>query len=84
MNIHHTKHHQTYITNVNAALDKFPELKGLGLEGLNKAVGSDVIPKDVATAVRNNAGGHWCVHASSMRGCICVCVRARDHMPPPA
>lgn len=31
MNIHHTKHHNTYVTNLNAALDKFPELKDLGL-----------------------------------------------------
>lgn len=59
MTIHHTKHHQAYVTNVNAALDKFPELKSLGLVGLNQAVGSDKIPKDVATVVRNNGGGHW-------------------------
>ena len=59
MNIHHTKHHQTYVNNVNAALDKFPELKGLGLVDLNQAVGTDKIPAEVATAVRNNGGGHW-------------------------
>jgi len=59
MNIHHTKHHQAYITNLNNALDKFPELKTLGLVDLNKAVGSDAIPKDIATVVRNNGGGHW-------------------------
>lgn len=59
MTIHHTKHHQAYITNLNNALDKFPELKGLGLVDLNKAVGTDTIPKDVATVVRNNGGGHW-------------------------
>eukprot|EP00775_Hariotina_reticulata_P005699 gene5699-5938_t len=59
MNIHHTKHHQTYVNNLNAALDKFPELKDLGLVDINKAIGSDKIPADVATAVRNNGGGHW-------------------------
>ncbi|MEW5317520.1 MAG: hypothetical protein WDW38_008808 [Sanguina aurantia] len=59
MNIHHTKHHQTYINNINAALDKFPELKSLGIVDLNKAVSTDVIPKDIATIVRNNGGGHY-------------------------
>jgi Fe-Mn family superoxide dismutase len=51
MNIHHTKHHNAYVTNVNAALDKFPELKGLGLVDLNRAVGTDAVPAEVATAV---------------------------------
>lgn len=59
MNIHHTKHHQTYVNNLNAALDKFPELKDLGLVDLNKAVGTDKLPKDVATVIRNNGGGHY-------------------------
>lgn len=59
MNIHHTKHHQSYVTNVNAALASFPELKDLSLVELNKAVGSDKIPKDIATVLRNNGGGHW-------------------------
>lgn len=59
MTIHHTKHHQAYITNVNAALEKFPELASLGLVDLNKAVGTEKVPKEIATAVRNNGGGHW-------------------------
>jgi len=59
MQIHHTKHHQTYITNVNNALEKFPELASLGIVDLNKAVGTDKIPKELATVVRNNGGGHW-------------------------
>jgi len=59
MNIHHTKHHQTYVTNVNNALAKFPELAGLGIVDLNKAVGTDKIPADIATMVRNSGGGHW-------------------------
>ncbi len=57
MEIHHTKHHATYVNNVNAALEKFPELKGLGLEDLNKKVGTAEIPAEVATVVRNNGGG---------------------------
>lgn len=67
MNIHHTKHHQTYVNNVNAALDKFPELSSLGIVDLNRAVGTDAVPAEVATAVRNNGGGHWCVVCSFMR-----------------
>jgi len=59
MNIHHTKHHQAYITNLNNALDKFPEFKDLGLVDLNKQVGTDALPKEIATVVRNNGGGHW-------------------------
>jgi Fe-Mn family superoxide dismutase len=59
MQIHHSKHHAAYVNNVNAALDKFPELKSLGIVDLNKAVGAGSIPSDIATAVRNNGGGHW-------------------------
>jgi Fe-Mn family superoxide dismutase len=43
MNIHHTKHHQTYVNNLNAALDKFPELKDLGLVRDNQAQQHDFI-----------------------------------------
>lgn len=59
MNIHHTKHHQAYINNLNGALEKFPELASLGLEDLNAKVGTDAIPAEIATVVRNNGGGHW-------------------------
>ncbi|KAL0026442.1 hypothetical protein WJX79_010317 [Trebouxia sp. C0005] len=59
MQIHHGKHHQTYVTNVNAQVEKFPELKDLGLVTLNESVGTSKIPKEAATAVRNNGGGHW-------------------------
>ena len=52
MQIHHSKHHQTYVTNVNNALQKFPELSSLGIEDLNSAVGTSKIPSDIATAVR--------------------------------
>ena len=56
MEIHHTKHHQAYINNLNAALDKHPELKEKDLEEIIANL-SD-IPKDIQTAVRNNGGGH--------------------------
>lgn len=58
MSIHHSKHHNAYITNANSALEAFPELKDLGLVDLNKAVGTDKIPTEVAVKVRNNGGGH--------------------------
>jgi len=59
MTIHHTKHHQAYINNVNAALDKYPEFKDVGIVGLQQLVGSEKLPQDIATTVRNNGGGHW-------------------------
>ena len=43
---------QTYVTNLNAQMDKFPELKDLGLVTLNQSLGSSKIPKEAATAVR--------------------------------
>ena len=57
MEIHHGKHHQAYVTNLNAALDKAPELKDKPLEDLLKSLNS--VPESVRTAVRNNGGGHW-------------------------
>lgn len=54
MNIHHTKHHQTYVNNVNAALEKHPEFAKHSLVDINKAIGTDKVPADVATVVRNN------------------------------
>lgn len=57
MTIHHTKHHATYVNNINKALEDFPEFKGLGVEDLNAKVAS--VPDSIATAVRNNGGGHW-------------------------
>ena len=50
---------QTYVNNLNAALDKFPEFKGLGLIDVNKKSGTSEIPAEIATTVRNNGGGHW-------------------------
>ena len=56
MEIHHTKHHQAYITNLNVALDKHPELKDKDLHALLADI--DAVPTDIKTAVQNNGGGH--------------------------
>ncbi len=56
MEIHHGKHHQAYINNLNAALDKHPELKNKSVQELLKDFNS--VPEDIRTAVRNNGGGH--------------------------
>jgi len=56
MEIHHGKHHQAYVTNLNAALDKHPELQSKSVEDLLKNI--NTVPEDIRTAVRNNGGGH--------------------------
>ena len=56
MEIHHGKHHQAYVTNLNAALDKHPELHAKTAEEL--LAGIATVPEDIRTAVRNNGGGH--------------------------
>ena len=56
MEIHHTKHHQAYITNALAALEKHPELSDKSAEDLIADLGS--LPEDIRMAIRNNAGGH--------------------------
>ncbi|MGV8981791.1 superoxide dismutase [Clostridium sp.] len=56
MEIHHSKHHNSYVNNLNGALDKHPELYDKGLEWLLKNV--EKIPSDIRMAVRNNGGGH--------------------------
>jgi superoxide dismutase, Fe-Mn family len=56
MQLHHDKHHQTYVTNLNGALEKHPELDGKQPEDLIRDLNS--IPEDVRTVVRNNGGGH--------------------------
>jgi superoxide dismutase, Fe-Mn family len=56
MQIHHDKHHQAYVTNLNAALDKHPELHGKSLEELLRQI--TTVPEDIRTVVRNNGGGH--------------------------
>ncbi len=57
MEIHHTKHHQAYVTNLNAAIEKAPELADKSLEWLLQNLSS--VPEAVRNAVRNNGGGHW-------------------------
>ena len=56
MQIHHDKHHQAYVNNLNAALDKHPEWHTKSLEELLRGINS--VPEDIRTAVRNNGGGH--------------------------
>src|SRR4026209_2492694 len=56
MRIHHDKHHATYVTNLNAALEKHPQYQQKRLESLLKSINS--VPEDIKTAVRNNGGGH--------------------------
>lgn len=56
MEIHHTKHHQTYVTKLNDALDKHPEIADKPLEELLRNLES--VPEDIRTAVRNHGGGH--------------------------
>jgi Fe-Mn family superoxide dismutase len=60
LHVHHDKHHQAYLNNLIAALDKHPELKQKSPEDL--LIGLDRVPEDIRTAVRNNGGGH--VHHS--------------------
>lgn len=56
MEIHHTKHHQTYVNNANTVLESFPELADLSVEDLIKDL--DKVPAEKRTFMRNNAGGH--------------------------
>ena len=56
MRIHHDKHHAAYVTNLNAALEKHPELQQKSIGDLLKSINS--VPEDIRTAVRNNGGGH--------------------------
>jgi superoxide dismutase, Fe-Mn family len=57
MQIHHGKHHQAYVNNLNAAIEKAPELGSKSLDELIRGI--DSVPEAVRTAVRNNGGGHW-------------------------
>lgn len=56
MQIHHGKHHAAYVNNLNAALEKHPELQGKSAEDLIKDL--NALPEAIRTAVRNNGGGH--------------------------
>lgn len=56
MQIHHGKHHAAYVNNLNAAVEKHPELGKKSVDDLLREINS--VPEDIRTAVRNNAGGH--------------------------
>jgi len=72
MQIHHGKHHQAYVSNLNAALDKHPELYETSLDELLRGITR--VPEDIRTAVRNNGGGHhnhslfWTIMAPAGNG----------------
>lgn len=57
MEIHHDKHHGTYVTNLNKALESAPDLAGKSIEEL-LANNCAIVPENIRTAVRNNGGGH--------------------------
>ncbi len=56
MRIHHGKHHGTYVTNLNGAIEKHPELASKSLDELLKGLSG--VPEDIRGVVRNNGGGH--------------------------
>lgn len=72
MEIHHTKHHQGYVDNLNKALIDYPDLQTKSVEGLLKDLNS--IPEAIRTAIRNHGGGHanhslfWQLMSSQSRG----------------
>jgi len=57
MQIHYSKHHQTYVTKLNEAIEKAPELKGKSLKDLIMHIND--MPEGVRNAIRNHGGGHW-------------------------
>lgn len=57
MEIHHDKHHNAYVTNLNKALEGQPDLQNMSIDELVSNINS--LPESVRTAVRNNGGGHW-------------------------
>jgi Fe-Mn family superoxide dismutase len=57
MEIHHDKHHNTYVTNLNKALADYPDLQSKSVEDLLKNL--DAVPEKIRAAVKNNAGGHY-------------------------
>ncbi len=56
MHLHHDKHHQAYVTNVNAALEKHPKLASKSVDDLLRDLAE--VPEDIKATVRNNGGGH--------------------------
>ena len=76
MQIHHGKHHQAYVTNLNNALSKHPELFAKSLEELLRDISA--VPEDIRTTVRNNGGGH---HNHSLFWTVMAPARAGDNQP---
>src|SRR5262249_31960723 len=72
MELHYTKHHQTYVTKLNEALEKHPEIADKPLEELLRTI--DEVPSDIRGAVRNHGGGHmnhsmfWTIMAAPAAG----------------
>jgi Fe-Mn family superoxide dismutase len=56
MQIHHGKHHATYVTNLNAALEQYPDFQKHSVDDLIRNIAN--VPEAIRTAVRNNGGGH--------------------------
>ncbi len=56
MQLHHDKHHQAYVTNLNTALQGLSQFDGVSIEDLMRRINE--VPENVRTAVRNNGGGH--------------------------
>ena len=56
MQIHHGKHHATYVTNLNAALEQYPDFQKHSVDDLIRNIAT--VPEAIRTAVRNNGGGH--------------------------
>ncbi len=57
MEIHHSKHHNAYVTKLNEALEKFPDLQNKTIEELLTNLNS--VPEEIRTAIRNHGGGHY-------------------------
>ena len=57
MNIHRTKHHNAYVTNLNKALEGHADLQAMSIDDLCRNIST--VPEAIRTAVRNNGGGHW-------------------------
>ncbi len=56
MEIHHDRHHATYVNNLNSAIEGKSDLESKSIEDLLRDI--DSVPEDIRTAVRNNGGGH--------------------------
>lgn len=58
LEIHHGKHHATYVNNLNAAIENNEQLKSQSIEQILSDL--QAVPEDIRTAVQNNGGGHYC------------------------